>query len=289
MRSAEASCAAPLAAPRRNASPATSPTRPRHPPPHPPSFRVVPRQQQHWSPLHRPPRRYDAATPPCPITRLRRPTLRAWTCSARRPRPRRRSTSALPDGFVLGDGAVTIDGGAGALLVGGEGVCLAAVGRLAPQQRTGSVLPPRRLVNARGQWDLAARVDEAFALLDDRVAAAWCSPSRPKKNTHIHSVHTHTLSLSLSLSQRLADSGHPVPRPAHPRSRTRCGRSVPPSRSTSLASACASRRPTHQRHAAQFNLLATERGVDQVAAAAILGSAGRRAAAPCADHAGCGS
>jgi hypothetical protein len=70
------------------------------------------------------------------------------------PAPATSIDACLPDGFVLGDGAVTISGGSGALLVAGEA--------FAWRPWEGS--DKKRLVNGKGQWEVEA-LEAAFGVL----------------------------------------------------------------------------------------------------------------------------
>jgi len=80
------------------------------------------------------------------------------------PAPATSIDACLPDGFVLGDGSVTVSGGAGALLVAGE----AFAWRPWHPER-------KMLVNARGQWDLGeAELESAFAVL----GVVWPRPGK---------------------------------------------------------------------------------------------------------------
>jgi NADH dehydrogenase [ubiquinone] 1 alpha subcomplex assembly factor 3 len=78
------------------------------------------------------------------------------------PPPATSIDACLPDGFVLGDSAVTISGGSGALLVGGE----AFVWR--PWDSN-----TKQLVNGKGQWEVQG-LDRAFGLL----GVVWPRPGR---------------------------------------------------------------------------------------------------------------
>ena len=81
------------------------------------------------------------------------------------PAPATSIDACLPDGFVLGDGAVTIGGGSGALLVGGEAFAWRP-------WDDGT----KKLVNARGQWDLGedGALERAFGVL----GVVWPRPGR---------------------------------------------------------------------------------------------------------------
>lgn len=67
-----------------------------------------------------------------------------------------------PDGFELGGGMVTITGGSGALLVGGE-----AFGWRPWDEEN------KKLVNAKGQWEVG-RLEDAFGLL----SVVWPRPGK---------------------------------------------------------------------------------------------------------------
>ncbi|ODA78445.1 hypothetical protein RJ55_05826 [Drechmeria coniospora] len=120
------------------------------------------------------------------------------------------------DGFGLNSG-ITISGGSGALLVGGEAFSWR------PWQGTGSM----QLVNTKGQFDIPA---EAFGLFD----LLW-----PRPDLLIMGVGKTNRPLSPDTRRRITELGMRV--------------EVLDTRNA----------------AAQFNLLATERGVTDVAAALI--------------------
>lgn len=76
------------------------------------------------------------------------------------PAPATSIDACLPDGFVLGDGSVTITGGSGALLVAGEAFAWR------PWNSSSSSSSKKQLVNAKGQWDLDEQgLQTAFGLL----------------------------------------------------------------------------------------------------------------------------
>lgn len=72
------------------------------------------------------------------------------------PAPATSIDTCLPDGFVLADGTVTIGDGSGALLVAGEAFAWR------PWDPAS-----KRLVNAKGQWDLGPEetLEQAFGVL----------------------------------------------------------------------------------------------------------------------------
>ncbi|KAL7918315.1 hypothetical protein ACQKWADRAFT_304511 [Trichoderma austrokoningii] len=122
----------------------------------------------------------------------------------------------MHDGFGLNSG-ITIEGGDGALLVGGEAFAW----------RPWEVRGERRLVNERGQFELPR---EAFGLFD----MLW-----PRPDLLIIGVGRHNLPLSPQTRQHISELGMRV------------------------------EMLDTRNAAAQFNLLATERGVSEVAAALI--------------------
>lgn len=71
------------------------------------------------------------------------------------PAPATSIDACLPDGFVLGNGSVTISDGSGALLVAGEAFAWRPWDGVS-----------KKLVNSKGQWDLSPEVlEQAFGLL----------------------------------------------------------------------------------------------------------------------------
>lgn len=85
------------------------------------------------------------------------------------PAPATSVDACLPDGFVLGDGSITVAGGSGALLVGGEAF---AWRPWDPEKKT--------LVNARGQWDLGEKeLEAAFGVL----GVVWPRPGMSLSTT----------------------------------------------------------------------------------------------------------
>lgn len=136
------------------------------------------------------------------------------------PAPATSIDATLPDGFVLGDGSVTITSGSGALLVAGE----AFAWRPWNAQS-------KRLVNAKGQWDLEeAELEAAFGLL----GMVW-----PRPDLLILGLGPAMRPISARVRRHISGLGIRV--------------EVADTRNA----------------ASQYNLLATERGVNQVAAALI--------------------
>jgi hypothetical protein len=91
------------------------------------------------------------------------------------PAPATSIDACLPDGFVLGDGSVTIAGGSGALLVAGEAFEWRPWDAAAGDKK--------KLVNAKGQWDLGDEevLKSAFGLL----SVVWPRPGMlPLTSSH---------------------------------------------------------------------------------------------------------
>lgn len=130
----------------------------------------------------------------------------------------------LPDGFILNSG-VRIDGGAGALLVGGEAFEWRPWEAAAAGEGKGEM----KLVNKKGQWELQ-NPEEAFGLL----GMVW-----PRPDLLILGVGPMNAPLGPETRRAISNLGIRV--------------EVLDTRNAS----------------SQFNLLATERGVDNVAAALI--------------------
>ncbi|KAB5570841.1 hypothetical protein GE09DRAFT_721842 [Coniochaeta sp. 2T2.1] len=139
------------------------------------------------------------------------------------PPPATSIDACLPDGFVLGDGTVTISDGSGALLVGGE-----AFAWRPWDEGT------KKLVNGKGQWEIGGGEEGALERAFGVLGVVWPRPDLlilglgPDMRPLSPAVKKHISSLGIRVE--VADTGNA---------------------------------------ASQYNLLATERGVGEVAAALI--------------------